>query len=265
MMRFLCAILVFLTGSLFATAAFCFDNKFDVRGLQPVQPNGIFSTFSTSTNETGVLSVETEGDYFVNPSFYRFSLASAFGLTDDLEISSTVPFRLQNKQDGFEDGSIGIRNRLFDEDGLLPSAGLLLSVSPPSGRDDLTTEGRYGGGLILSKKIGPFNAHTNVFFFVPFMQGLKTEIDVLLGSELKVANNISIIAELDTKKSHFSNSFDYMEGRLGYRYRPLDFLYTTLGAGYEIRRRNPDIRIFLTFTFIYPQKKVTLKHIYEEE
>ncbi|MBF0342660.1 MAG: hypothetical protein HQL06_00365 [Nitrospirae bacterium] len=238
---------------------------FDIKGLKPTQPNGVFSSFSTATNGPGIFSNEVELEECIDPTFYRITTSIAYGIDDNRELLATVPFRLKREQNGFEDVSVGLKHRFVEERGLLPSLALLMTVSPPSDGSDVTTNGRYGGGLIASKKIGPFMAHINAFYFSPFDKTLKSEWDMLLGTELSAANNINILAELSIRKSHFSNRFDFMEGRLGYRYRPLKYLYTTLGAGYEFRSRTPELRFLLSITFVYPYKEPEIKRLYEEE
>ncbi|MBF0590707.1 MAG: hypothetical protein HQL02_01330 [Nitrospirae bacterium] len=238
---------------------------FDLSGLKPTQPNGVFSTFSTATNPPGIFSNETGLEYAVDPTFYRISSSLSYGLDLSSELLATVPFRIQQKDSGFEDVSVGLKHRFKEEGDILPSLAVLMTVSPPSGIDDVTTQGRYGGGLIASKKIGPFMVHANAFYFSPFDKSLKNEWNMLLGTDMSAANNVNILAELDIKKSHFASKFDFMEGRLGYRYRPLKYLYTTLGTGYEFKNRQPNVRIFLSFTFVYPYKEPEIKRLYEEE
>lgn len=238
---------------------------FDVKGLQPLQPNGIYSTFSTSTNPAGIFATQFELEQSVDPTSYRINSAVSFAITDAIEASATVPYHLKTGETGFEDAAIGIKDRFIEEEQYMPSVAALVAGSVPSGRDVIATNGRIGGGLILSKKIGPFKTHANVLIYSPFRRALNTEINLMLGAELQAANNLSILTEVQTKKSHDINKFDYWDWKIGYRFRPLDFLYTTLAAGYGFKTRNPDLHIFLSFTIIYPPAGKILKHIYEEE
>ncbi|QWR78142.1 hypothetical protein [Candidatus Magnetomonas plexicatena] len=261
-------------GALFVFAAimsvvFIADNRcahgFDFKGLQPVQPNGVFSTFSASISERGSAALGVELEQSVDPTFYRITSSLSYSLANTLEFDATVPFSMKTNEYGFEDASIGLKTLLFEEAGLRPAIAALGVISAPSGQKEITTNGRYGGGLILSKKVGPFRTHINALYYVPFKEDLRNEIDILLGSDYPIAHNLSMLTELYLKKSHLGNSFDYFEGRIGYRFKPLDFLYTTLGVGYEFMKNTPDVRVFLNFTVVYPHKEQIYNRIYEEE
>ncbi|MBF0466065.1 MAG: hypothetical protein HQK88_14040 [Nitrospirae bacterium] len=240
-------------------------NAFDFKGLQPVQPNGIFSTFSASINEQGSAALGVELEQSVDPTFYRITSSLSYSLANTVEFDATVPFSMKTNEYGFEDASIGLKTLLFEEKELRPAIAILGIISAPSGQNEITTNGRYGGGLILSKKVGPFRTHLNALYYVPFKEDLRNEIDILLGSDYPIAHNLNLLTELYLKKSYYVNSFDYFEGRIGYRFRPLDFLYTTLGVGYDFMRSRPDVRIFLNFTVVYPHKEPVYNRIYEEE
>lgn len=238
---------------------------FDVKGLQPLQPNGVFSTFSTSTNPAGVFATQFELEHSVDPTSYQVNASFSVSVTDAIEISATMPYHMKTGESGFEDDAIGIKDRFIEEDTYTPSVAALVVGSVPSGRDVISTDGRIGGGLIFSKKIGPFKTHANALIHSPFKHDLSTEVDFMLGSELQAANNLSILTEVQTKKSSDINKFDYWDAKIGYRFRPLDFLYTTLSAGYGFKTRYPDLHVFLSFTIISPPAGKILKYIYEEE
>jgi hypothetical protein len=242
-------------------SAHCFDFK----GLQPVQPNGVFSTFSAITNETGSAALGFELEQSVDPTFYRITSSFSYALANTVEFSATVPFSMKTNEYGFEDVAVGIKTRIFEETGLRPAIAVLGVISPPSGGNEITTNGRYGGGLIFSKRVGPFRTHLNVLYYVPFKEDLRSQIGVLFGTDYPIAHNLNLLSEVYLKKSHLANNFDYFEGRIGYRFKPVDFLYTTLGIGYEFMKSSPDIRIFLNFTLFYPRKEPVYNRIYEEE
>ncbi|MBF0517997.1 MAG: hypothetical protein HQK97_12965 [Nitrospirae bacterium] len=237
----------------------------DVKGLQPLAPHGVFSTFSTSTNPAGIFATQFELEQSIDPSSYQLNSSVSFAITDTAEASATIPYLLKTGESGFEDAAIGIKGRFVEEGEITPSVAALVAGSVPSGRDVIATDGRIGGGLILSKKIGPFKTHANALIYSPFKRDLNAEVDLMLGAELQAANNLSVLTELQAKKSHDINKFDYWDWKIGYRFKPLDFLYTTLAAGYGFKTRSPDLHIFLSFTIIYPPAGKILKHIYEEE
>lgn len=239
---------------------------FDVKGLQPVQPNGIFSTFSATTTGAGYFSAGFEMEKAVDPSFYRVCATFGYDVTDRIELSATVPYMLRTNAYGFEDISVGLKHRFLDEGAVLPAFAYLLSAAPPLGLEKNSMDGRYGGGLILTKKIGPLRTSANLFLYVPQKHDLKKEVDFFVGTDLSAANNLNVLLEVLVKKSHFSSGIDVIETRLGYRYRPMDFLYTTLGGGYDFKNNEHGFKVFLNVTVVFsPGKVLEKKRIYEYE
>ncbi|MCI4625795.1 MAG: hypothetical protein L3V56_07515 [Candidatus Magnetoovum sp. WYHC-5] len=239
------------------------SSGFDVKGSQPSQPNGVFSTFSTGNSGKGVVSLGFEFEQSLDPSYFRISATSSYAFTDYVELSITSPYMLKKYDNGFEDIHFSLKHKFMDEGLYTPSLAYLLSGSPDVEFKRDSLGGRVGGGLILTKKIGPFKTHTNLFFFEPADSKLKAEYDVLLGVDFPATHSVNVLTELVTTKSHFSSNIDHIEGRLGYRYRPVNFFYTTLGVGYEFKQRSPEFRFFLSLTFIYPKKEDERPRIFE--
>lgn len=241
-------------------------NAFDVKGLQPLSPYGVFSTFSAESlkqNKVGFgLSVEKSYD----PNFYRTIFQLAYGVQDKFEFNVTLPYvtEWENRVDGFEDVSLGVKHRIIDEGEYGPAVAYILTVSPPSGKDELTTEGRVGGGLLVTKKVGPFKGHLNAFYSKPEKSGLKNEYAVNLGAELAVTHDSKVLAEIVGRKNYFKNKIDLLEWRLGYRIATTDYMYTTIGAGFDIKNRTPDYRLMFSVSIILPPEKKKIRKIYEE-
>jgi hypothetical protein len=239
---------------------------FDVKGLQPIPPYGVFSTFSAESlkqNKVGFgLNVERSYD----PNFYRTVFQLAYGVHDKFEMNITLPYvtEWENRIDGFEDVSLGVKHRIIDEGEYEPAVAYLLTVSPPSGKDEFTTEGRVGGGLILTKKIGPFKGHLNIFYSKPGKSGLKDEYSTNLGTELAVTHDSKVLAEVVGRKNYFKNKIDMLEWRLGYRIATTEYLYTAIGVGFDIKNRNPDYRLMFSVSVILPPEKKKIQKIYEE-
>ena len=57
----------------------------------------------------------------------------------------------------------------------------IVNVSLPTGSERLTTDGRYGAGLIVSKRVGPVNGHMNFFYEKTGTKELKDEVTFLAG------------------------------------------------------------------------------------
>ncbi|MEW6738737.1 MAG: hypothetical protein ACOYU2_03300 [Nitrospirota bacterium] len=241
-------------------------HAFDVKGLQPLPPYGVFSTFSAESlkqNKVGFgLSVEKSYD----PNFYRTVFNLAYGIHDKFEMNITLPYvtEWENRVDGFEDVSFGIKHRVMDEGKYEPAIAYVLTVSPPSGKDEFTTEGRVGGGLLLTKKVGPFKGHFNALYSKPDKYGLKDEYSVNLGAELAVTHDSKVLAEVVGRKNYFKNKIDMLEWRLGYRIATTEYLYTTIGVGFDIKNRTPDYRLMFSVSVILPPEKKRIQRIYEE-
>lgn len=240
---------------------------FDVSGLQPVAPNSIFSTFSTESLPKNKVSVEMGFEKSKDPDFYRFSLKSAYGISDSMEFNLTVPYvyNFNTTTDGMEDIAIGFKHRFYDEGKYGPSLAYLINASLNNGRDEFSTHGRYGIGLIVSKRVGPFKGHVNFFYERPGTGSLSDEITFLGGIELSAAHNFKMLGELLVQKSHFSNEYDRVEARFGYRIKTTDSIYTTLGIGTDLSRRTPEYRFLISISYTPPEEKKEIKKIIEEE
>ena len=239
---------------------------FDIKGLQPIEPYGVFSTFSAESFGKGRGAVSAGTEISAEPDFFRVTLKTAYGLLENLEIGITAPYVSgSDTGDGFEDVAIGIKHRFFEEGKYGPSLAYVIGGSIPTGRKELSTEGRVAAGFVVSKRVGPVNGHLNIFCAFPGKGKLEEEISMLAGIDFAAANNFKLLAELYTRKSHDSENVDLIEGRFGYRIRTTDFIYTTIGAGFDFKNRNPEYRIFFSVAFMYPSERKEIKKIYEEE
>lgn len=240
---------------------------FDITGLQPGSPYGVFSAFSAESLPKNKLSISAGAEISKSPDFYRFLFKSAYGITDTLELHMTIPYISQwaNSVDGFEDIAFGIKHRFFDEGKYKPSLAYILNGSLSSGRKEFSTDGRYGAGIVISKRIGPFNGHANLFYEKPGDSKLKDEIILIPGFDFAAAHNFKILAELFMRKSHYSDKFDSIEGRVGYRIQTTDVIYTNFGIGFDLKNRKPEYRILFSVTYASPSGKKAIKKIYEEE
>jgi hypothetical protein len=167
--------------------------------------------------------------------------------------------------DGFEDIALGFKHRFFDEGKYGPSLACILNTSIPSGREGFSTDGRFGIGFIVSKRVGPVKGHVNLFYEKPGKRSLEDELSFLAGLDFAAAHNFKILAELYCKKGHDSGKIDSVEGRIGYRIKTTDFIYTTFGVGFDLKNRNPETRIMFSVSFLLPPEKKEVKKIYEEE
>jgi hypothetical protein len=239
---------------------------FDISGLQPLAPHGVFSTFSAESLQKSKSSIEIAAERSREPDFYRFSLKAAYGLSDNLEFNLTIPYvyHYSGKKNGLEDIALGFKHRFYDEEKYGPSLAYLITASIPSGENGLTSDGRVGGGLIVSKRVGPFNGHANLFYEKPGSGPVKDEISLLAGIEFSAAHNFNILSEIIIKKSH-EHKNSQIEARFGYRIKTTEYIYTTFGAGLDIKARSPEYRVFLSVNFTTPNEKKKIQKFIEEE
>lgn len=254
--------------SIVALLFFCCSSShgFEVKGIQPVDPNGVFTTFSAESLPRGHAALSTAAEVSIDPDYYRALAKTAYGLTDSLELIITVPYDFGNEiRDGFEDVAVGFKHRFFDEGKYGPSLAYLLTASVPMGADNLTTNGRYGIGLILSKKVGPVYGHLNLFYTEPGRRRLDEEVAFLAALDFAAAHNFKFLAELYCRKGHESETLDLVEVRMGYRIKTADLLYTTFGVGFDLKNRNPESRVMFSVTVLSPREKKKIRKIFEEE
>ncbi len=238
---------------------------FDIQGIQPVHPYGIFSVFSAYNIEKGNMGMMVSAERSIDPNFYRFSLNAEYGLTDNTDLILNLPVITNYySSEGLADTSIGFKQKFLSEKNLGPAVSYIFTFSVP-GKDQFSSEGRIGAGLVVSKRVGPFLGNMNLFYYKSTNSSLEDEIELRLGADLSAAHDFHFLAEFLVKKSHFSENVDQLEGRVGYRVRFSPDSVGTIGIGYDFKNRTPELRIFMSIGITYPFKKREIKRIYEEE
>jgi len=239
---------------------------FETTGLQPLPPYGVFSTFSAESLKQNRVGLGLSLGRSVEPNFYRTVLQFAYGLHDRFEVLMTLPYvwDWQGDVEGFEDVTFGIKHRILDEDKYTPAVAYLLMAAPGSGRSELSTGGMVGAGLVITKKIGPFRGHANLIYANPGESDLHDSYTLNLGTELAVTNNSHILAELVGRKDFYKSKINLLEWRLGYRIATTENIFTTIGAGFDIKNRTPDYRLMLSVSIILSPEKREIQKVYEE-
>lgn len=251
--------IVFLTSN-----AYSFDRK----GFSPTAPFSVFSTFSAESPKKKQVAIDFGFEVANNPDIERTNLNISYGLTNNLEIITNLPYNLSYKNSGddagAEDINLGFKHRIIDETTYIPAFAYMLYIAGDIGKEEFSTEGGAGGGLILTKKIGPVKVHGNVMYFHPNREDLKETWNINLGSELSVSYNSSILFEIIGRKAIDKDKIDLLEWRLGYRVKITDCSYTTVGAGFDIKDRSPDLRLMFSISVVLPGEKQKLKRIVED-
>lgn len=239
---------------------------FDVKGIQPLAPFGVFSTFSAESLPQGRSGVALGFERSRHPDYYRFTNQFAYGITNNIELDITVPYVLswQDSTDGFEDTAFGLKHRFFEEGKYGPSIAYVLSVAIHSGREEFSTEGSIGGGLIVSKRVGPVTGHANVLYFRPGSGKFKDNIAFAAGLDFSASHNFKLLGEIYATKS-YAGKIDRAELRFGYRIRTTENFFTTLGIGFDVKNRAPEYRLMLSLTYLFPHKEKKIKKVIEQE
>lgn len=234
----------------------------EIHGLQPLPPNGIFSTFSAESLKSKKTGIGFGFEISSAPKFYYASLQSGYGLTDRMELNFSAPYIWDDKVGGFEDINFGLKHRVIEEDHYNPALAYIIMFSPPTGKEYFSTNTRLGGGLILTKKVGPFKGHINALYFRPEKSTLREKYVLNLGCNIAVSNNMNILSEISGNKDYFEKQVKPIEWRIGYRIEVPDNLYTTIGGGFDITAKDPEVRFLMSIGLILPFEK---KIIYKEE
>lgn len=230
---------------------------YDTQGLLPLSPYGVFSTFSAESPSRYSVGFGFMLEKSIDPNYLRTTYQMSYALFDNIELLAAFPYvyGADDNLYGAEDFNIGFKHRLVDETTHLPAIAYLLTLGAGIGKKEFTTEGSFGGGLILTKKLGPFRAHLNLLASNPQANGLQTEYRMNLGSELAISHNTRILGEIVGRKNYTENKIDLLEWRLGLRHATTDTIFTSVGAGFDFKRRAPEYRLFLMISVILPAKE----------
>jgi len=238
---------------------------FDFKGLQPLSPYGVFSTFSAESLPGGISGLSIGFERSLKPDFYRITDQFGYGLTDSIEVDITLPYVIgYHSVDGFEDMSIGLKHRFLDEGKYGPSVAYLITASLNSGKSDFSTEGSAGAGIIVTKRVGPVTGHLNLLYSHPLSNSFSDNVTFAAGLDFSAAHNFKILAELYSQKS-YSGKVDRLEPRFGYRIVSAENLFTTIGAGFDLKNRKPEYRLLLSVSYLFPSERKKIKKVYEQE
>lgn len=231
----------------------------DINGLRPSSPYGIFSTMSATSPAKGHVAISGTYDTLFNSSFYRFGANLAYGVHDRVEFSLSI----SDQRDGFEDIALGLKHRFIDKGPNGPSLAYLVTVSLDSGSEDLSTDGRFGGGFIISQKVGPVYNHLNIMYALPGDSMFEGEFRLSTGIVFSAAHNVWLLGEMDIRSSHFSKNIDKVEARVGQRVRVADSVYFDVGLGVDFKQDPADYRLMASLSVEYPWTQKKIKRIYE--
>lgn len=243
-----------------------FAFAFDVKEPQPTMPYGVFSTLSAETLPKNKFAVNLLVERLYNPDFYRNTTHLAYGLTNhfELAVDASQVLGWQDSKSGFEDVKLACSHRLIDDGKFNPSVSYLLTASLNSGKQEFSSKGGYGGGLILSKKIGPFAAHLNAIYTKPNDTKLREEYRLNLGANMAISHHVNFLAEFTAKRNYFNNDYDLIRWRIGLRAQPSEAVFTSAGFTFGTNNRSADYGLFFAVGLILPKEKKIIQKIIEE-
>jgi len=231
----------------------------DINGLRPSAPYGIFSTLSATSPPKGHVVMSGTYEALLNSSFYRFGANFAYGISNNVELSMSV----SDQREGFEDIALGIKHRFIDMGTDGPSVAYLVTASLDTGSEDVSTDGRVGGGLILTQRVGPVYSHFNIMYAWPMDSSYEGELRLSTGFVFAEAHNVWLLGEFDLRSSHFSRDIDRVEAKIGQRARIAEGVYFDLGLGVDFKQEPTDYRLMASLSFEYPREEKKIKRIYE--
>ena len=214
--------------------------------VRPLAPYGIFSTFSAFSLPEGATSVSYTIERSKDPSFYRHTLGFSYGISSRAELTADLPYVDSiDSTSGFEDFGAAFKYRFCDVGHYRPAAAMLVFGYLPTGEGGLSRSGGGGGGLALSRPLGPLMAHANFIYTVSGKASLHDEFDFLSGLEFAATHNLRVLGEFQLRKSAVTDNVDRSEVRFGYRLSSGD-IYNTFGLGFDLKKRHPKFRIIFS-------------------
>lgn len=235
----------------------------DLAGLTPAAPYGIFSTLIANSPAQGHSAVSFGIEKSVRPDYYRFSSSLAMGITDNMEAGLTIPY-IDNGTEGLEDVTVSFKHRFLEETPLAPSMAYLVTAALDTGVEGGGTGGSAGGGVVITKRAGPFRGHMNLLYSVPFDRDYDDEARFSAGIDFSAANNFKILGEFLMRKSFSSDRLDQQEVRFGYRFIYDEGIFSTLGVGMNVGNAIPTYRFMASISVLFPRVEHIIEKVYEE-
>lgn len=232
----------------------------DLIGLHPTSHFGVFSTHSAASPAKGQFTLGGTYENIPNNEFYRFSTTLTYGLTDRIELMGTYA-----DQRGPEDVYLGIKHRIIGTGGQGTSIAYLLTASVPTGNQGISTEGAFGAGIILGKKVGPILGSANIIYTRAGTPEFDDGLSISAGFLFSAGRDFWLVGELLGRSSHFSTSVDQVELRLGYKFMLGSDVMTTIGFGADIWQNTPRYRIISSLSLLLPRSVKTIEKLYEKE
>ncbi len=219
---------------------------FDLDLVRPQSPYGGFFAYSAETIPKGDFAVGYSLERSQKPDFYRQVVGGAYGLGNRADLTLDAGFvNGYHGQGGFEDIGAAFKYRLLDEGRYAPAVAAMAFGYAPTGRDTVSWGGGVGGGVALTRTLGPLTANLDAIITNPGQSGLHNEFDFLGSLGFPIAHGATILSEFQVRKEAYSGRVDLSEVRFGYRIMS-DKLYSALGLGFGLKERHPQFRLIIS-------------------
>ena len=227
---------------LLPTAAFAFDLDM----VRPQSPYGGFFSYSADTIPKGDFTVGYSLERSQKPDFYRHVLGAAYGLGNRADLTLDIGYvNGFHGMGGFEDLGAAFKYRVLNMGRYAPAVAAMAFGYAPTGRDTVSWGGGIGGGIVLTRTIGPLTANLNAIITNPGQNGLHNELDFLGSLGFPIAHGATVLGEFQVRKEAYSGRVDLTEARFGYRITG-DKLFTSMGLGFGLHERHPQFRLIIS-------------------
>lgn len=185
----------------------------------------------------------------LDPSYWSFRAGLSYGLFRTSELILNLPYAIDYEgENGFQDMTLALKQAILYEGRLHPSISLL-GLYTVEGKEEISKGGGYGGGILITKKVGPFLGNINFIYFNPRRDELKDEYQVRIGGNVSIAHDFRTIIDLLVKKSVSSDEIDHMVASFGYSVSLSHRVTGYGGFGYDLKGDISSWNIFIRFNF----------------
>ncbi len=227
---------------------------FAQEGVMPTDSDDSFTAISAYPVGLKAGSIDMQIDRPLKPSYWSWRLGLSYGLLSTTEFMVNVPYAFDyDDQNGFQDITLALKQVLVYEKRYNPSVSLIVSHSF-EGKEGISTGGAYGGGVLVTKKLGPFVGNINFLYFHPVEKSFEDEYQVRIGGNISVSHDFRTIVDVLVKKSFYANEIDHVQTRIGYAVSLSPVVTGYGGFGYDLKEDIESWNIFVRLNVSYQVK-----------
>lgn len=225
--------------------------SFAQEGLTSVDVDDSFTALSAYPVGIGAGSVDLQLSKIISPDYWSLRMSISYGLFRTGELILNIPYAFDYaEEEGFQDINFALKQVLFYEGRYNPSISIIGTYSV-DGKRNISTGGAVGGGVLITKKVGPFVGNLNLLYFHPHVDGLDDEYQIRIGGNVSVSHDFVTILDFLIKKSFYSNEIDHIEGRFGYSITLSSSVSGYGGFGYDFKEDIESWSVFFRLNIRY--------------